>query len=268
MNDEMNTEMNAASNESKSAASGRVHVVLNRPIYPRNVGMCARAVANMGLADLIIIGPRAELSHEEAKQGAANAQSVLASARIYPNLDSFFAKEGEGVRIALSGRDGRLICSSEFGHRANLLNTPEPLYLFFGPEDDGLSNEETHLCNHVCRLPTFGTISSLNLSHAVLLTLFMLQAERGTPTVSAAGSEAGDETTAPAQKSLRPLYYPRESIHEWLDALGFNLSARRVSIEKSINRIFLANVPKSDDLRLLDSVLQQTIRKLKERTSG
>ncbi len=245
----------------KNSSHGRVHVVLNRPIYPRNVGMCARAMANMGISDLIIIGPRADLSCEEAKQGAANAQAVLASARVYPDLNAFFAKEGEGVRIALSGRDGRLICASGLEERTKLLSTPDPLYLFFGPEDDGLANEETRLCHHVCRLPTYGSITSLNLSHAVLLTLYMVQAERETPTVS----EINNESFAPSLEGAQPLFYPSDSIRNWLEALGFDLSARRVSIEKVINRVFLANVPKPDDLRLLDNVLQQTIRKLKDR---
>lgn len=235
-------------------ATNRIHVVLNRPIYPRNVGMCARAMANMGVDDLIIVAPRADVQSDEAKQGAANAQAVLRSARVYSSLDDFYAREGEGVRIALSGRDGRLINASDFASKGSLFVTDKPLYLFFGPEDDGLANEETRLCHHVCRLPTFGPITSLNLSHAVLLTLYMVQAERQTPPES---YRAPDEAAAPP-----PAFYPAQTIHRWLDALGFDLSSPRVSIEKTLNRILLSHNPEPEELRLLDTVLQQTVRKL------
>ena len=54
----------------------RIAVVLHRPIYGRNVGMCARAMANMGLERLIVVGARGEIG-VDAKQGAAHAQDVL-----------------------------------------------------------------------------------------------------------------------------------------------------------------------------------------------
>ncbi|MEK7354912.1 MAG: TrmH family RNA methyltransferase, partial [Bdellovibrionota bacterium] len=142
----------------------RIAVVLNRPIYGRNVGMCARAMANMGLDRLIVIGARGELD-VDAKQGAAHAQEVLANAVLYSTLEEFSAAEGEGVRIALSGKDARLkesedlvavlqLATSEPEHRIHSPRTR--IYLMFGPEDDGLSAEEMEICHFVCRLPTFG----------------------------------------------------------------------------------------------------------------
>jgi TrmH family RNA methyltransferase len=249
--------MNESMSESNSASlvkqSASIHVVLNRPIYPRNVGMCARAIANMGVDNLVIIAPRANLSSEDAKQGAANAQKVLSSARVYASLDQFYAEEGEGIRIALSGRIGGTLQAARLDDHLESVTQDKPLYLFFGPEDDGLANEETRLCHYVCRLPTFGSITSLNLSHAVLLTLYMVQAKRGV-----GEAEEGASETLPA-----PAYYPTDSIRRWLEALGFDLSAPKVSIEKTLNRIFLGNIPSSEDLRILDSVLHQTVRKLR-----
>lgn len=221
--------------------------------------MCARALANMGVEDLVIVEPRADLSSEEAKQGAANAQSVLRGARVYGSLKDFYEHEGEGVRIALSGRDGRLINATDLGVKSEFFSVEKPLYLFFGPEDDGLSNEETGLCHHICRLPTFGPITSLNLSHAVLLTLYMVQAERD----RVLGAER--IATAATPETPHATYYPSATIHRWLEALGFDLSAPRVNIERTLNRIFLSRTPEPEELRALDMVLQQTVRKLTER---
>ena len=88
--------------------TGRISVALSRPQYPRNVGMCARALANMGGAQLIVIDPRCSISDEAAKQGAAGAQEPLRSAIAYPTWAEFLAAEGGGILIGLSGKDGRL----------------------------------------------------------------------------------------------------------------------------------------------------------------
>jgi TrmH family RNA methyltransferase len=243
----------------------RLHVVLFGSIYPRNVGMCARAMANMNISQLILVAPQCENTHEEAKQGAAHAQEVLRTARVYKSREDFYSTEGEGIRIALSGRDVRLkqpegldfILQSFIEEADHQFHQPEvPIYLIFGPEDKGLALEDMELCHHVCRLPTYGEITSLNLSHAVLLTCYMVQS-----------TLLGRKTEALPQKiSLKPspVVYPTDTIKSWLEALGFDLSARRVSIEKTINRIFLSRCPSSDELRIIDTVLQQTVRKLRQ----
>lgn len=241
-----------------------VHVVLHRSIYPRNVGMCARAIGNMGAGRLILVAPQCALTNE-AKQGAAHAQDILANASIYNSLADFHTSEGEGLRIALSGRDNRLKAPDELSQALKdmledsenpIHHSSRPIYLMFGPEDDGLSTEEMELCHHVCRLPVFGPIPSLNLSHAVLLTLYMVQTSLGHKM-----SLTPDAST----HEMAPLFYPAKTIHIWLEALGFDLSARRVNIEKTLNRIFLSRSPTQEELRILDSVLHQTVRKLKER---
>ncbi|HRO22924.1 MAG TPA: hypothetical protein PLR07_01330, partial [Promineifilum sp.] len=59
------------------------------------------------------------------------------------------------------------------------------------------------------------------------------------------------------------LEYPRQAIRTWLEVLGFDLDSRKISIETSLNRVFLSHCPSPDDVRLLEKVLFQTIDKLK-----
>lgn len=243
----------------------RIAIVLHRPIYPRNVGMCARALANMGGTRLIIVG-REEPLGDEAKQGAAHAQDVLRNATFYSSLAEFYAAEGEGVRIALSGKDARLKipddleatitdCLSEQDHR--LHNDADPIYLIFGTEDDGLSAEEMELCHYVCRLPTFSDVNSLNLSHAVLLATYIVRTA-----ITGGANSARAESIEPAKAGA--VEYPQKLIHEWLLLLGFDLSSPRINIEKTLNKIFLSRAPSAEDLRLFSNVLNQTIRRLKK----
>lgn len=248
----------------------RITVVLHRPIYARNIGMCARAMANMGINRLILISPRCDHLSEEGRQGAAHAQTILREAAVYDTQQAFLEAEGDGIRIALSGRDGRLkrpdslerVLDRFVGDPEHMFHDPnQSIHLFFGPEDDGLSNEEMELANHICRLPTYGEIKSLNLSHAVLLTSYLVRAALDRAHVRAPALES----TPNELPKNRAAYYPGETIKRWLEALGFDLSARRVNIEKTLNRILLSRCPTREELRILDTVLQQTVRKLKNR---
>ncbi len=248
---------------------GRVHVVLHRPIYPRNVGMCARAIGNMGAGRLIIVG-RSEPLGDESKQGAAHAQKILASTTHYETLADFYVGEPEGLRIALSGKDARLkvpddlatLLTSELREKTHrFYDQSSSIYLFFGTEDDGLSAEEMELCNFVCRLPTFTEINSLNLSHAVLLTLYIV---RTALTAAGALTENAPEPNSGIGVDAEGLAtYPQKLIHEWLELLGFDLSSPRINIEKTLNRIILGRAPSIEELRALNNVLQQTVRKLR-----
>jgi tRNA/rRNA methyltransferase len=240
----------------------RIQIVLHRSIYPRNIGMCARAMANMGLARLILVDPRCEINHE-ARQGAVHAQDILIQATIYESHEEFLAAEGEGIRIALSGRESNRLrepllidelMESLEQDREHVIHSPETAtYLIFGPEDDGLSDAEMELCNYVCKLPTFGEITSLNLSHAVLMACYIVRK-------SILGSGQGG-TAAPVPQ---PLSYPSPVIREWLQALGFDVSSPKVNIEKTLNRILLSRCPDPEELRILNTVIHQTVRKLKK----
>jgi TrmH family RNA methyltransferase len=231
--------------------------------------MCARAIGNMGAGRLIIVD-RSEPLGDESKQGAAHAQEILSQTTFYKSLADFYAGEPDGVRIALSGKDARLktpdllpeLMARELArtdHR--LLDHSQPIYLFFGTEDDGLSAEEMELCHFICRLPTFTEINSLNLSHAVLLALYIVRTAltAAVPSAAIALSESGTADSADVR-------YPQGLIKEWLELLGFSLASPRINIEKTLNRILLGRVPTTDELRTLNNILQQTVRRLKSKS--
>jgi tRNA/rRNA methyltransferase len=146
-------------------------IILSEPQLGENIGACARAMANFGLADLRLVKPRDGWPNEKADAMAAGAAHIVSSARIYDNVE---AAIGElQLVIATTARDRSMAkpvltpaeaarClreASARGVRAAVL---------FGNERAGLTNDEVALADAVITIPT-EEFSSLNLGQAVLL---------------------------------------------------------------------------------------------------
>lgn len=253
-----------------SSILSRTAIVLHRPIYPRNIGMCARAMANLGANELHIISPRCDwtssMVHHELRQGATHGAPVLEAAKVHLNLNAFLDSHGQGIRFGFSAREGHGRRIHDFSTLVKDLSTQDAhpfhapmssVQLHFGTEDDGLSLEELEPMNFIVRLPTSAAVPSLNLSHAVLLAQYIL---RDDYRVSAVESSTVDNENSLPQGRLD---YPRKAIREWLEELGFDLDSRKISIETSLNRVLLSHCPTPDDVRLLEKVLFQTVAKLR-----
>lgn len=246
-----------------------VSVVLHRPVYPRNVGMSARAAANLGVNRLIVIDPRFDWNlgsnQFEARQGAAHASPLIRSTKVYSDLRSFCDSVGSGVRFALSGIESPARRTEQLEVVLNRLSADPDhsvwhpktaIQLHFGTEDSGLSREEFELMNFVCMLPTSSSVPSLNISHAVLLATFILKQAL----LSQSHLEHKVQPQVPIPSGR--LEHPRKAIRNWLLALGFDLDSRRNSIEVSLNRVLLSHCPHPEDVRLVEKVLFQTVAKL------
>lgn len=250
-----------------------LHVVLVKPIYALNVGSVSRAMSNMGAHKLHLIQPQCEITYE-AQQMAANGQEGLQYRTEYKSWSDFFTQNPLGIRIALTARDGRArtVQDLKVGLK-NLENLTEvkesnlvKLFLFFGPEDCGLSGEEIDQTHFSCSLPTYGPNWSLNLAQAVLMSLFIVRDSWGGQRTKLDGQQRTKdmifESNDPNLKIQNSL--PDKIIRDWIEILGFDLSKPRINAFTIIRRILLHNVPTPKELQILEAVLQQTIRKLKE----
>lgn len=217
-------------------------------------------MANMGGSRLILIDPQCDIN-SKAKQAAAGAQASLEGALIYPNWNEFYAQEGTGLRLALTRRSGKLRPPLDL-REALQQSTTQPrtkpfsdIYLIFGPEDNGLAASDMAFVNHSVQLPVYGDFKSLNLAQAVLLALYICQSEL-----------EGRSIEPPVDHPLpRPLYFPDETIRQWLRAMGFDIQARRSSAYLTLKRLLLQNQPTEAELQVLEAILQQNIRKLKSK---
>ncbi len=239
----------------------KVSVVLSQTIWPSNIGGSARAMANMGFERLVLVAPQCEVDYS-AHQAAASSQKPLEDHVAYKSWQDFYASEGEGVLIGMTNRSGKMRQVESWESTLDELLTPEliqrPWYIVFGREDDGLSFDETVNMHRCCELPTFSEKKSLNLSQAVLLTLFIFQQKL---------REKRGVVEAPVVETefvKTPRYFPEETIRVWMETLGFYLDDEKTNAFEVMKRVFLRGIPNQKELHILECVLQQDIRKLRE----
>ncbi|MBK8202048.1 MAG: RNA methyltransferase [Bdellovibrionales bacterium] len=263
-----------------------INLVLVRTIYPSNIGSVARVMGNMGARRLILVDPQCEIN-SKARESAAGAQKYLASRSTYSHWDEFYQNEMSGVRIGLTRRTGKLrtdISLNDVLPKLNLnLSESNPLqiYLVFGPEDHGLSADDLALLNFSASLPIFGEFPSMNLSHAVLLACYLvkdwaqaLAIDQISPDDDVGHPKMKPQEGLIGKRKTSGLYFPDESIRIWLEEIGFSLEKRRASAYTTIRRLLLQNQPSETELHVLEAVLQQNIRKLRnasmasERSAG
>lgn len=249
-----------------------IRVVLVRPLYERNVGATSRAMANMGASSLILIAPQCEFGIESQK-AAATGQRALQNRVVYSSWAEFYEKEPRGFQIATTARDGRgrlaedmqttlqkiKETSPEFSRD---IETPVVFHILFGPEDWGLSGEDIQYANHCCTIPTYGDNTSLNLAQATLLALFIFRSVFGGERAQLDGQQK------PREKQKKPLIFPDETLKQWLTEMNIDLSKRKINVFTVLRRMLLQNAPSEKEFRMLEIVLQQSIRKMRMPKSG
>ena len=165
--------------------SDNIHIVLVQPRYPENIGSAARAMRNMGLRHLSVVAPENFDRPRALKLATHAAADVIERSRTYDDLKGALASCHYVV-----GTTARL------GKHRQVIQTPERLAvqlipisqknrvaILFGPEDRGLSNEDTRLCHVLVNIPA-ADFSSLNLAQAVMVvsyTLFMSRLDQPAP---------------------------------------------------------------------------------------
>lgn len=253
-------------------------VVLVKTLYDRNIGSASRVMSNMGYDNLILISPQCNVTYE-AQLAAATGQTALQNRKIYATWEEFYKSEVEGVRIAFTARDGRgrLVKdfdsqlkwyleklksedthSSETAHSDFFKLAPQNIYLIFGPEDAGLAATDLENINFCAFLPTYGENASLNLSHAVLMALFILRQNIGGLQTPLNGSQKEKTVVQEPMKRIG------ETLKEWLILLGVNLDEHpKTNAYTVIHKMLLQNIPTTKEHHMLETMLQQTIRKLK-----
>lgn len=152
-----------------------IRIVLVETSHPGNIGAAARAMKNMGLADLRLVQPR-EFPHADAYARASGAEDVLNAAQVHDSLDAAVADCGLVAGTTARQRHLSLpVVEPREGARQLLAAAHDNrAALVFGAERTGLTNVELGRCNVLVTIPTSDAYSSLNVAMAVQLLAYEL----------------------------------------------------------------------------------------------
>ncbi len=150
-------------------------VILFHPKYPENIGSVARACLNMGCEDIVLVAPRNFNMEKALPLATAHARHLLERTRIVETLEEavngFNAVYGTTARTG-GWRKGIMAPTTMAAAADEKMRDGGRVAVLFGPEDRGLTNEETKICTGLVTIPTSWDDTSLNLSQAVLIILY------------------------------------------------------------------------------------------------
>lgn len=152
----------------------KVRIVLVNTSHPGNIGAAARAMKNMGLADLYLVAPKVFPS-DEAISRASGATDILDNAVVVETLEDAIADCQ--LVIGTSARERHIPWPLVDPRQAANMVYDEQLEaaFVFGREDRGLTNEELQRCHYHVHIPSVETFSSLNLGAAVQVIAYELR---------------------------------------------------------------------------------------------
>ena len=147
-------------------------IVLVEPQLGENIGAAARAMANCGLSDLMLVQPREEWPNPRARTMAAGATAVVDAARLagdvagaVADLHRVYATTARPRELAARVLTPRAAAAEMRAATAR----GERCGVLFGRERSGLTNDDVTHAQAVITVPLDPGYTSLNLAQAVLL---------------------------------------------------------------------------------------------------
>jgi tRNA/rRNA methyltransferase len=237
----------------------RCRVVLVRPHYPANVGSVARAMRNLGFADLRIVEPATFHLDADARRLSTHGEPVLHAATRHPDLGDAVA---DCVRVvatsALTAGQYRDPTPAGPDVQIPLLAdalTTGPAALVFGPEPNGLANVEVARCDALLTLPTDAEYPALNLAQSAAISLYLLRAEwlrrRPTPAPPA------DPADLPAAHADAERAFGR--LREALEAVHFLYGDRADALMHALRQLLTRARPTAREVRILHGLARQLL---------
>ena len=230
--------------------------ILVNPQLGENIGACARALKNFGFSNLNIVAPRDPWPNTKAKMTSVGAYNIIQKAKIYKNVSDSVKKFDLIFATTARKRDvnKKHISIVNFvkilsKHKSSNIG------IMFGPEASGLSNHDLSLSNFIIQIPTSKKLTSLNLSHAVIVICYEIYKSLNL-------SEFKKEkvlTKLTSKSSIKNLI---KYLEEMLDKKKFfKPLEKKKSMILNINNIFGRLELSDKELRILFSIFSSLNRK-------
>ena len=234
-----------------------IRVVLIEPSHPGNIGATARAMANMGLSQLVLVNP-VDFPSPVANARAAGADNILENAQIVDHPDQAIADCT--LVIGSTARSRSIQWPEKTPEQAvrSLLQSRHPqVAILFGRESSGMTNEELERCQFLIRIPVEESFSSLNLGSAVTVILYELrkQAINQTPEPKAPSdrlANAGD---------MRHFY---DHLQGFVEITGFN-DGRSTRLHRKMARMFNRIQMYEQEVRMMRGMFRSVEERLVEK---
>ncbi len=234
----------------------RLRIVLIGTSHPGNIGAVARAMHNMGLADLALVAPRCEPITAESVSRASGADHLVHAARVVATLEEAVADCTLAVGASARSRTlpWPMLTPRELGARLpeELAGPDARVALVFGREDSGLSNAELQRCHAHVHIPTNPDFSSLNLAAAVQVLAYECRLAwlEGQP------AEPPEPDQALATHAELEHYFAH--LERTLVAIGFHDPATPRQLMARLRRFTLRARPERMELNILRGILSDT----------
>lgn len=150
-------------------------IILCRPQMGENIGATARAMANFGLTDLRLVAPRDGWPNQAAIDTARSALPIIENTRVYgstaeasKDIHYILAATARSRQIPKPCYAPNLSATILYQHLTNKEGTA----ILFGPENNGLSNEDMTLADAIVTIPMSDIYPSMNISQAVCILAY------------------------------------------------------------------------------------------------
>ena len=226
-----------------------VRIVMVNTSHPGNIGAAARAMKNMCLRELVLVGPR-EFPSAEATSRASGADDVLARARLVGTLAEAVAdcRVVIGASARLRTVSWPVVAPREAAQLACAEMVHGPVAVVFGRESSGLSNDELDLCTHLVHIPTNPEYSSLNVAMAIQVISYELMIATGPDLPIVRPSSEHLASHAQMEGFFAHL-------EQALEDIGFLEAQRADKLLRRLRRLFHRAAPDSDEVNILRGIL-------------
>lgn len=243
-------------------------IVLVNPIHPGNVGATARAMANLGLEQLVLVDPPCFDLERARWMASSGGRVILDKARIVATVEEALADCSFAIGATARKRRWRwpVLEPPQLAERA--FTQERKTAVLFGREDSGLDNASLALCQALLRIPT-ASEPSLNLSQAVLMVSSAMfdqaRALGWSPDQPQRQGKrsGGAPVKATPRRESPPADLPRQQrvVQELLDVLERTPYAggwSREQVQVSMSMLLQRAVPTHSELDILQGMLNKT----------
>jgi tRNA/rRNA methyltransferase len=206
----------------------------------------------MGVSDLVVVAPEADPNDREARRLSTHGEELLERARVVANL-------GDAVRdcllvIATSARTGKLIRGGAASPQEILPRLVDalstgPAALVFGPETNGLTDEELTRCHYVVHISTSSEYPALNLAQAVAICLYEIR-------------RLWLKATAPAQRDCTPATFASQErmfghLRTALEGIHFLYGPKADALMHALRHLIGRAQPTEMEIEILHGLARQ-----------